>query len=164
MPYQISQERQVERETRKKTKTERQMFRQSKAGGSRTTVGTNIMARGQGNQTRSITQPTSNTERTRAPYCQTCGHSHYERCWRAGVCFKCGQPGHMKRGCPLNVSRPTYDATAPSSVVASAHTTGSVAQPVGKGTSSRGAQSGMRGQTAGGRGQAKAFVLNPQDT
>ena len=34
---------------------------------------------------------------------------------------------------------------------------------MGRGTSSRGAQSGMRGQTVGGRGQAKAFVLNPQD-
>ena len=34
---------------------------------------------------------------------------------------------------------------------------------MGRGTSSRGTQSGMRGQTAGGRGQARAFVLNPQD-
>ena len=44
-----------------------------------------------------------------------------------------------------------------------AHTIGSVAQPVDRGTSSRGAQFGMRGKTVGGRGQAKAFVLNPQD-
>ena len=69
----------------------------------------------------------------------------------------------MKRDCPLNVSRPTYGAIAPSSVVAPTHTTRSVAQPVGWGTLSRGAQSGMRGQTVGGRGQAKAFVLNPRD-
>ena len=69
----------------------------------------------------------------------------------------------MKRDCPLNVSRPTYGATAPSSVTAPTHSTGSVAQPMGRGTSSRGAQSGMRGQTAGGRGQARAFVLNPWD-
>ena len=55
----------------------------------------------------------------------------------------------MKRDYPLNVSRPTYGATAPSSVAAPTHTTGSVAQPMGRGTSSRGAQSGMRGQTAG---------------
>ena len=55
----------------------------------------------------------------------------------------------MKRDCPLNVSRPTYGATAPSSVAVPTHTTGSVAQPMGRGTSSRGAQSGMRGQTAG---------------
>ena len=69
----------------------------------------------------------------------------------------------MKRDCPLNVSRPMYGATAPSLVVAPNHTTGSVAQLVGRGTSSRGAQSGVRGQTVGGRGQAKAFVLNLRD-
>ena len=55
----------------------------------------------------------------------------------------------MERDCRLNVSRPTYGATAPSSVVAPIHTTGSVAQLMGRGTSSRGAQSGMRGQTTG---------------
>ena len=54
----------------------------------------------------------------------------------------------MKRDCPLNVSRPTYGATAPSSVTVPTHIIGSVAQPMGSRTSSRGAQSGMRGQTA----------------
>ena len=34
---------------------------------------------------------------------------------------------------------------------------------MGRGTTSRGAQFGMRGQTVGGRGQARAFVLNPRD-
>ena len=96
-------------------------------------------------------------------YCQTYGYSHYGRCGRPGVYFRCGQPGHMKRDCPLNAFRSTYGATAPPSVVAPAHTIGSVAQPVGRGTSSRGAQSGVRGQTAGGRGQAKAFMLNLRD-
>ena len=57
--------------------------------------------------------------------------------------------GHMKRDCPLNVSRPTYGVTALSSVAAPTHIIGSVAQPMGSRTSSRGAQSGMRGQTAG---------------
>ena len=70
----------------------------------------------------------------------------------------------MKRDCPLNVSQPTYGATAPSSVIAPAHTTGSVAQPVGRGTSSRGAQSVVRGQTTEGREKARAFVLNPRDS
>ena len=83
-----------------------------------------------------------------ASYCRNCGYSHYGRCGQTGVCFRCGHPGHMKRDCPLNVSRPKYGATAPSSVAASTHTTGLVAQPMGRGTSSRGAQSGMRGQTA----------------
>ena len=69
----------------------------------------------------------------------------------------------MKRDCPLNVSRPTYGATGSSSVAAPAHTTGSKAQPMGRGMSSRGAQSGMKGQTSGGRGQTRAFMLNPPD-
>ena len=69
----------------------------------------------------------------------------------------------MKRDCPLNVCRPTYGATTPFSVAAPAHATELVAQPVGRETSSRGAQSGMRGRTTGGRGQARAFVLNPRD-
>ena len=55
----------------------------------------------------------------------------------------------MKRDCPLNVSRPMYGATAPSSVAAPTHIIGSVAQLIGRRTSSRGAQSGVRGQTAG---------------
>ena len=41
-----AKERQVEREPRKKAKTWRQMFRQSKVGGSGIAAGTNIVARG----------------------------------------------------------------------------------------------------------------------
>ena len=51
----------------------------------------------------------------------------------------------MKRDCPLNVSRPTYGATASSPAAAPAHTIGSVAQLGG-----RGAQSDIRGQKTGG--------------
>ena len=139
------------------------MFGQSEATGSRTTVGTNIVARGQDNQAGSVIQSMGNIETSGALYCQTCGYSHYGRCVRPGACFRCGQPGHMKRDCPLNVFRPMYGTTAPSSVVTPAHTTRSVAQPMGRGKSSRGAQSGMREQTAGGRGQVRAFMLNPRD-
>ena len=124
------------------------MFRQSEATGSEIAAGTNIVARGQGNQSGSVTQSVGNIGGSGAPYCQTCGYSHYGRCGRAGVCFRCSQPGHMKRDFPLNVSRPTYGVTAPSSVVVPTHTIGSVAQSMGRGTSSRGAQSGMRVQTA----------------
>ena len=115
------------------------MFRQPKATRSGIAAGTNIVARGQGNQAGSVTQSVGNIEGSRAPYYQTCGYSHYVRCGRSGACFRCDQPCHMKRDCPLNVSRPTYGTTAPSSVAASAQTTGSVAQPMGSGTSSRGA-------------------------
>ena len=54
----------------------------------------------------------------------------------------------MKRDCLMNVSRPTYGATALSSFAAPTHITRLVAQPMDSKTSSRGAQSGMRGQTA----------------
>ena len=139
------------------------MFRQSEATGSGTAAATNTMGRGQGNQARSVTQPAGNTGRSRASHCQTCGYSHYGRCRRPDACFRCGQSGHLKRDYPLNVSRPTYGTTAPSSIAAPAHTTGSVAQPVGRGTSGRGAQSVVKGQTVGGQGQARAFILNPRD-
>ena len=134
-----AKERQVEREPRKKAKIGRQIFRQSEAGGSGTTAGTNTVARVQGNQTRSVTQSAGNTGRSGAPYCQTCGYTHYGRCGRPGDCFRCGQPSHMKRDCPLNVSRPMNGAIAPFSVIAPAHTTRSVAQPMDKGTSGKGA-------------------------
>ena len=156
-------ERQIEQEPRKKAKTWGQTVRQSEATRSRTAASTNIVARGQGNQAGSVTQLMGNIEGSRAPYCQTCGYSHYGRCERPRVCFRCGQPSHMKRDCPLNVFRLMYGATAPSSVVSPAHITRSVAQPMGRGISNRGAQSGIRGQTVEGRGQARAFVLNPRD-
>ena len=59
------------------------MFRQSAAIGSGIAAGTNIVARGQGNQAGSVTQSVGNIGRLGAPYCQTCGYSHYGRCGRA---------------------------------------------------------------------------------
>ena len=137
--------RQIEQEPRKKAKTGGQVFRQFEATESEIAAGTNIVARGQGNQARSVAQSVGNTGRSGALHCQTCGYSHYGRCGRPGAYFRCGQPGHMKKDCPLNVSRPTHGTTTPSSVATPVHTTRSVAQPMGRGTSSRGAQSGMRG-------------------
>ena len=69
----------------------------------------------------------------------------------------------MKRDCPLNISRLTYGATAPSSVATPVLTIGLVVQHMGREMSSKGAQSGMGEQTAGGRGQGRAFVLSPRD-
>ena len=98
-----TKERQIEQEPQKKAKTRGQVFRQSEATGSRIAAGTNIVAQGQGNQAGSVTQSVGNIGGSRAPYCRNCGYSHYGRCGRAGVCFRCGHPGHMKRDCPLNV-------------------------------------------------------------
>lgn len=37
------------------------------------------------------------------PMCNSCGKLHWGRCLLGmGVCFKCGQGGHMARGCPMN--------------------------------------------------------------
>ena len=101
-----AKERQIEQELRKKVKIRGQVFRQSEATGSGIAAGTNIVVRGQGNQAGSIIQSMGNIGGSGAPYCQTCDYSHYGRCGQVGVCFRCGQPGHMKRDYPLNVSRP----------------------------------------------------------
>ena len=58
-----AKERQVEQEPRKKAKIARQMYRQSEAGGSGTATGTNIVARGQSNQARLVTNSAGNAGR-----------------------------------------------------------------------------------------------------
>ena len=75
-----AKERQIEQEPQKKAKIGGQVFRQSEATGSRIAAGTNIVARGQGNQAGSIIQSMGNIGGSGAPYCQTCGYSHYGRC------------------------------------------------------------------------------------
>ncbi|CAI0380993.1 unnamed protein product [Linum tenue] len=46
---------------------------------------------------------------TQAPVCQVCQKRHFGECWRfSGVCFQCGQPGHIMRNCPYRGGgRPT---------------------------------------------------------
>ena len=75
-----AKKRQVEQEPRKKVKIGGQVFRQSETTRSRITAGTNIVARGQGNQAGSVTQSVDNIGGLGAPYCQACGYSHYGRC------------------------------------------------------------------------------------
>ena len=55
-----AKKRQVEREPRKKIEIGGQVFRQSEATGSGIAVSTNIVARGQGNQAKSVTQSVGN--------------------------------------------------------------------------------------------------------
>ena len=75
-----AKERQIDQEPRKKVKTGGQVFRQSVAIGSGIAAGTNIVARGQGNQAGSVTQSVGNIGGSGASYCQTCGYSLYGRC------------------------------------------------------------------------------------
>ncbi|KAF8393866.1 hypothetical protein HHK36_020064 [Tetracentron sinense] len=38
--------------------------------------------------------------RVKQPSCERCGRSHRTEDCKAGVCYQCGKPGHIKRHCP----------------------------------------------------------------
>ncbi|PKU62556.1 hypothetical protein MA16_Dca024687 [Dendrobium catenatum] len=47
------------------------------------------------------TSTTSSGSVSMAPMCQSCGRRHLGQCYRmAGLCFRCGQPGHQIVECP----------------------------------------------------------------
>ncbi|WRX15370.1 zinc finger protein [Theobroma cacao] len=100
----------------------------------------------------------------------TYGGWHRGRCLRAtGVCFRCGQPGHIMRDCTMahQSQDSTHGSTQPasftSSVVTSSDREASGSRGRGVGTSSQGRPLGSERQSCVGRGQARVFALTQQE-
>ncbi|XP_028550719.1 uncharacterized protein LOC114579636 [Dendrobium catenatum] len=58
-------------------------------------------SRKSGGSSGTATSTTSSGSVSTAPVCQSCGRRHHGQCYRiAGLCFRCGQPGHRIAECP----------------------------------------------------------------
>ncbi|KAI0492241.1 hypothetical protein KFK09_026510 [Dendrobium nobile] len=58
-------------------------------------------SRRSGESSGTATSTTSSGSVSGAPVCQSCGRRHHGQCYRmAGLCFRCGQPGHRIAECP----------------------------------------------------------------
>ncbi|XP_020696687.2 uncharacterized protein LOC110109828, partial [Dendrobium catenatum] len=58
-------------------------------------------SRRSGGSSGTATSTTSSGSVSMAPVCQNCGRRHFGQCYRmAGLCFRCGQPGHRIAECP----------------------------------------------------------------
>ncbi|PKU66486.1 hypothetical protein MA16_Dca018188 [Dendrobium catenatum] len=58
-------------------------------------------SRRSGGSSGTATSTTSFGSVSGAPVCQSCGRRHLGQCYRmAGLCFRCGQPGHRIAECP----------------------------------------------------------------
>ncbi|XP_060674777.1 uncharacterized protein LOC132804433 [Ziziphus jujuba] len=100
------------------------------------------------------------------PFCRRCNRAHHGICQFEGVCFQCGQAGHIKRNCPygeagvLGASPPSHQASgsrgqSSRGSYAVGGSSGSVPQPVGP---SRG-----RGRRPQQTGQGRVFAMTQQE-
>ena len=97
------------------------------------------------------------------PACATCGNFHSGECRKAsGVCYECGQPGHIRRNCPHIQPVSSYGSVQPPPrPTGAAPSVGATSTSVGRGFS--GKAKGKQVQSFSGQGQARVYAMTRQD-